>query len=89
MILHLIGQQSGASFLSHHLAHNYKPRRMELFLSSNWLIFIFFSAIDSSDDDSSSEGDEMPWQQMWLSSDSDLDYDALRKENNWSVCFCW
>ena len=31
----------------------------------------------------------MPWQQMWLSSDSDLDYDALRKENNWSVCFCW
>ena len=27
----------------------------------------------------------MPWQQIWLSSDSDLDYDALRKENNWSV----
>ncbi|XP_078376847.1 uncharacterized protein LOC144660154 isoform X3 [Oculina patagonica] len=38
--------------------------------------------IDSSDDDSSSEGDEMPWQQMWLSSDSDIDYDALRRENN-------
>ena len=52
-------------------------------------IHIFFSGIDSSDDDSSSEGDEMPWQQIWLSSDSDLDYDALRKENNWSVCFCW
>lgn len=44
------------------------------------------SGIDSSDDDSSSEGDEMPWQQIWLSSDSDLDYNALRRENNWSVC---
>lgn len=48
-------------------------------------IHILLSAIDSSDDDSSSEGDEMPWQQIWLSSDSDLDYDALRKENNWLV----
>lgn len=38
--------------------------------------------INSSDEESSSEGDEMPWQQMWLSTDSDLDYDALRRENN-------
>lgn len=38
--------------------------------------------INSSDGESSSEGDEMPWQQIWLSSDSDLDYDALRRENN-------
>lgn len=38
--------------------------------------------IESSDGDSSSEGDDMPWQQMWLSCDSDLDYEALRKENN-------
>lgn len=48
------------------------------------------SDIESSDGDSSSEGDDMPWQQMWLSSDSDLDYEALRKENNWLVslsCF--
>jgi len=37
----------------------------------------------SSDDDSSSEGDEMPWQQMWLSSESELGLDALRRENNW------
>lgn len=36
----------------------------------------------SSDDDSSSEGDEMPWQQMWLSSESELGLDALRRENN-------
>lgn len=48
---------------------------------------LFLSGIDSSDDDSSSEGDEMPWQQMWLSSDSDLDYDALRRENNWLVWY--
>ena len=40
----------------------------------------------SSDDDSSSEGDEMPWQQMWLSSESELGLDALRRENNWWVC---
>ena len=46
------------------------------------------SDIESSDGDSSSEGDDMPWQQMWLSSDSDLDYDALRKENNWLVSIC-
>ncbi|KAJ7389824.1 INO80 complex subunit D [Desmophyllum pertusum] len=38
--------------------------------------------IESSDDDSSSERDEIPWQQIWLSADSDLDYDALRRENN-------
>lgn len=36
----------------------------------------------SSDGESSSEGDEMPWQQMWLSTDSDLDFDAFRGENN-------
>ena len=46
-------------------------------------IFCLILDINSSDGESSSEGDEMPWQQIWLSSDSDIDYDALRRENNW------
>ena len=45
--------------------------------------FCLILDINSSDGESSSEGDEMPWQQIWLSSDSDIDYDALRRENNW------
>lgn len=60
-----------------------------MLLSFNASVFLS-SDIESSDGDSSSEGDDMPWQQMWLSSDSDLDYEALRKENNWLVslsCF--
>lgn len=60
-----------------------------MLLSFNASVFLS-SDIESSDGDSSSEVDDMPWQQMWLSSDSDLDYEALRKENNWLVslsCF--
>lgn len=45
--------------------------------------FCLILDINSSDGESSSEGDEMPWQQIWLSCDSDIDYDALRRENNW------
>ena len=44
---------------------------------------LFLKDMYSSDGESSSEGDEMPWQQMWLSTDSDLDFDAFRGENNW------
>ena len=47
------------------------------------IFFCLILDINSSDGESSSEGDEMPWQQIWLSSDSDIDYDALRRENNW------
>ena len=50
---------------------------------NEWFFFDVVPDINSSDGESSSEGDEMPWQQIWLSSDSDLDYDALRRENNW------
>ena len=74
----------------HHLLYISTGCISYLGLSANFAVnnlhFSITSDIESSDDDSSSERDEIPWQQIWLSADSDLDYDALRRENNWSVC---